>query len=153
MNVKRNLVVAVVLVAMAGCGLFEDRSGLELATDETGYAPGSSIRITATNNTSEVIYYNTCMPTTLQELSDGKVVQSVHMPTCACLCVTELKPGKSWTYDVDVTWLWQNLGVSQPKVGPNYRFLLQFFRDEDLTKTVRASDLTTNVFRFTAPAR
>ncbi len=47
-----------------------------------------------------------------------------------------------------MTWLWQNMGPSQPKIGPDYQFLLQFFRDKDMTKLVDRSDLTTNTFQF-----
>jgi len=145
---KRNLGVVLLLAAVSGCGLFEDEGSLELSTDSTGYEPGSPITITAKNNTSDVIYYNSCMSTMLQELSEEKVVESVGFPTCACLCTTELKPGRSWEYQVDVTWLWQNMGPSQPKIGPDYRFLLQFYRDKEMKKLVELSDLTTNVFQF-----
>ncbi len=91
---KRNLTIVLIAAVFSGCGLFEDEGSLELATDSTGYEPGSPITITAKNNTSDVIYYSTCMPTMLQELSRQNVVESVGFPTCACLCTAELKPGQ-----------------------------------------------------------
>lgn len=145
---KRNLTIALIAAILSGCGVFEDEGKLELVTDETAYEPGSPITVTATNNSSHVIYYSTCMATMLQELSRQNVVESVGFPTCACLCTAELKPGKNWEYEVDATWLWQNMGPSQPKIGPNYRFLLQFYRDKEMTKLVELSDLTTNTFQF-----
>lgn len=138
----------VLTVAVCGCGLFEDEGDFQLLTDRRGYEPGATISVTATNNSSEVIYYNTCMPAVMEELSDDGVVAQIGFPTCACLCIEELEPGESWDYEVDGTWLWQNMGPSQPKIGPRYRFFLPFYGDNGMKRLLRPDELITNTFRF-----
>jgi hypothetical protein len=154
---RGKLIVLMLLGAGASaCGLFSDEGslfsdegGLELRTDKSSYPTGSPIAIKVTNNSSDVIYYSTCVPPTLEELSDGEVVDRVGLgPVCECICTTELRPGQKWTYQVDVAWLWQNMGVSQPKIGPKYRFFWPFYRDRDMKTELGTSHLTTNTFRF-----
>lgn len=147
--------VAVVLVAFvfvqSGCGLFEEDTVIDISTDRSSYAEGSTIHITAKNVSRDVLYYNSCMPTTLEELNDGKVAKQTFLPTCDCLCITQLRPGETWEWQLDADWFWANEGLFQPNVGPRHRFRFEFYRNGKLDQLVRSEDLVTNAFRFDRP--
>jgi len=144
--------VAVVLVAFmvvqSGCGLFGEDTVIDITTDRSLYPQGSTIHVTAKNVSNDVLYYNSCMPTALEELSNGKVARQTFLPNCECLCTTELKPGEVWEARLEVDWFWANDGLFQPNVGPRHRFRFEFYRDRKLDRLVRSEDLTTNAFRF-----
>ena len=135
-------------VSLAGCGLFTEDAALDIKTDRTSYSRGSTIKVTAKNVSSHVIFYNSCMPAVLEELTDGRMAKETHFPTCACLCVSELKPGEKWEWGLDVDWLWANEGMFEPEIGPRHRLRFAFYEDSKLKNLIRQGDLTTNTFRF-----
>lgn len=133
---------------LAGCGLFSEDTTLAVSTDRTAYARGSTIKVTAKNVSSDVIYYNSCMATVLEELTDGKIAKRTGLPQCSCLCITELKPGETWEWGLDVDWFWANDGMFEPEIGPRHRFMFAFYEDSELQKLIRPDELITNAFRF-----
>ena len=147
----RGLIVTIAvlgLVSLAGCGLLSEDKTLEISTDHTVYPRGTTISITAKNVSSDVIYYNSCMLTVLEELSDGRVSKRTSLPQCDCLCVTELRPGEKWEGGLEVDWFWANDGIFQPEIGPRHHFRLAFYRDSRLEDLIRPDELITNAFRF-----
>jgi hypothetical protein len=141
------LVVSGAIVA-AGCGLFSEDVELEISTDRTVYYRGSTINVTARNTSSDVIYYNSCMPTVLEQINKDRIVKNTGLPTCACLCITELDAGETWNWGIDVDWFWANEGMFEPEIGAKHRFRFAFYRDSDLKNLIRPDELITNTFRF-----
>jgi len=147
----RGLVITTLMsvaAGLAGCGLFTEDAVLDISTDRTTYPRGTTIRVTAKNVSSDVIYYNSCMATVLEELTDGKVANKTHLPNCDCLCITQMKPGEKWEWGLDVDWLWANEGIFEPPIGPRHRFRFAFYEDSKLERLIRSEDLRTNAFRF-----
>lgn len=140
--------LASAVVTLAGCGLFSEDAALDISTDRTVYPRGSMIKVTAKNVSSDVIYYNTCMATVLEELKHESVTDRIFLPTCACLCVTDLKPGETWEWSLDSGWLWANEGMFEPTIGPRHRFRFEFYEDSELKRLISSGDLKTNSFRF-----
>lgn len=147
----RGLVIASVVSlagGLAGCGLLTDDATLDISTDQRTYPRGATIKVTAKNVSSDVIYYNSCMPTVLEELSDGEIANRSRLPNCDCLCYTELKPGETWEWSLDVDWFWANDGLFEPAIGPRHRFRFAFYEDSKLKRLIHPEDLVTNAFRF-----
>lgn len=147
---RRLVITTLVSVAagLAGCGLFTEDDTLDISTDRTEYPRGTLINVTAKNVSSDVVYYNSCMSTVLEELTDGEVAKRAPLPSCDCLCITELKPGEKWEWAIDVDWFWANEGMFEPVIGPRHRFLFAFYQDSKLQHLVRPDELMTNTFRF-----
>ncbi len=144
--------LAVVLLGFvlisSGCGLFGEDTVIDISTDRSSYPQGSTIHITAKNVSNDVLYYNSCMPTAIEELADRKVAKQTYLPNCDCVCITSLAPGQSWEAQLEADWFWANEGLFQPTLGPQHRFRFEFFRDSKLDRLVRSDDLVTNTFRF-----
>ena len=138
------------LLVLSGCDLFGGDSDFEIKTDKNTYTAGDELVVSAKNNTSDVIHYSTCMPTSLQELADDKVVESIGFPICQCICSAELAPGETYEWTVGTQWLWQNQGPSQPKIGPKYQFRFAFYKDKAMKKSLNPTELTSNTFTFTS---
>lgn len=136
------------LIFLSGCGLLSEDKTLEISTDRSVYPRGTTINITAKNVSSDVIYYNSCMATVLEELSNGSVSKGTYLPQCDCLCITEMQPGEKWEGGLDADWFWANEGLFEPEIGPRHRFRLAFYRDSKLQHLIRPDELLTNSFRF-----
>ncbi|MEM1126608.1 MAG: hypothetical protein AAGI71_08155 [Bacteroidota bacterium] len=146
--------VLLLAFSLGGCSIFgpEDPEPtlLLLETDQSSYslAEHDEIRIVATNRSESVLYFNTCMSARLDPLS-GPGPSSILLPTCLCLCVTELRPGERWTYTISTQWFEANADTLQPGRRHTYRAQLAFYRDEALQHLLPDAELFSNRFDVT----
>jgi len=89
----------VFLVLLAGCDLFGSASSppaLHIETDRDTYhlARDTTIGVRIRNVSGDTLYYNSCIGTAVEVIGDGRVIDTVNLPTCSCLCRAALPPGQ-----------------------------------------------------------
>lgn len=139
------------MVLLSGCSLLEsDERMLSLETDLEVYDLGATevIKVEAENTSSAVIYFSTCMPTTLEEREDSQVVATLGFPVCQCTCRAELEPGETWNYSVSVDWIEEHKDRLQLREDNTYRLQLAFFQDREMRHLLDEEALYTNRFKF-----
>ena len=145
------VVLLLLSVLLTSCSLLDsETSAIKLETDRDTYdlIPSETINVQAKNASSSVIYFSTCMPTTLEELDDKRVVGTLGFPVCECMCRAELEPGESWSYAVSVGWIAQHKDQLQLEGEGRYRLRLTFFEDKDLKRLLEEESLYTNRFKI-----
>lgn len=87
------------LALLAGCDLFDSASSppvLHIETDRDIYhlARDTTIGVRIRNVSGDTLYYNSCIGTAVEVIGDGRVIDTVNLPTCSCLCRAALAPGQ-----------------------------------------------------------
>ena len=137
---------------LSSCSLLDSGEGaLRLETDREAYEldTAEEIEVEAKNTSSSVIYYNTCMPTTLEALGGGRTVATLGFPVCECLCRAELGPGERWRYSVPVDWIEEHKDQLRLGEDHTYRLRLEFFEDREMREPLDSEALYTNRFDLT----
>ena len=134
-----------------GCSLLSsDDLTLTLETDRAAYELPTTdvIEVEVENTSSAVIYFSTCMPTTLEELAEGRVVATLSFPVCECICPAELEPDEKWGYRVSLAWIEEHEDQLQLQEDDTYRLRLAFFRDREMRQLLNEGTLYTNRFKL-----
>lgn len=146
---RRFCFLALLIVTLPSCSIFgSDEPALRLRTDHVSYDLNTAdvITVTAENQSSSVIYYNTCMQTGLQELDGSRVVASMGFPLCECICLAELRPGEEWSHSVSVAWIKQNMDRFELREENTFRLRLAFYRDKRMKVLLDENVLYSNRF-------
>ena len=145
----RILASCCIFVLLLGCeivgpdGAAQRDGPLQIQTDQATYTPGDLATLTITNVGSTTLYYNTCMPRTLQTIEDGAAVDVKTYPVCRCLCITSLAPGEAWSLTAT---------MSRPEItnampgDQRFRLRLDFYEDADLRRPLPEAFVVTNSF-------
>lgn len=140
------------LILLSSCSLLgSDEPALRLQTDRERYELDTAelIKIEVKNISSSVIYFSTCMPTTLEELEGSRVVATLGFPVCYCICRAELEADERWSYRVSVDWIEQHKNRLELGEYNRYRFRLAFYTDKEMRKPLAEAALYTNRFTIT----
>lgn len=136
-------------VLSSGCSLLSpEEPSLRLKTDRESYALSAAeeIVVEAENTSKVVIYFSTCMPTTLEELEKNRVVATLVFPVCECICPAELEPREKWSHSVPLAWIEANRDQLRLQGSNTYRLRLAFFDDSERRQSLSEGNLYTNRF-------
>ena len=147
---KTSLLLLTLVTFCTSCSFERDEidfTSLILETDREQYDTSQMIQVTARNVSDSTIYFSRCMPTTLEWLDGENVIGVLGFPACECVCVDDIHPNQSWSYEVNLNWI--DVIGAEIEPGLEYRLQLAFFRDLQLTNLIEAEDLYTNRFSVT----
>jgi hypothetical protein len=134
--VKWHHVLAIAIIAaLAGCGLIGSEDSprpLQIETDRGSYdlSRDSIIQVDIRNTSDETIYYSTCMGPLLEVIDDGRVVDTIGLPTCACLSPAEVKSNEmvpSSVSEVSIQAIVQEYEPPQTTNSLSYRLVFAHF--------------------------
>ena len=131
----RHVLVVTTFAALAGCGLIGSEDAprpLQIETDRGSYdlSRDSIIQVDIRNTSDETIYYSTCMGPLLEVIDDGRVVDTIGLLTCACLCPTEVKSNEmvpSSVSEVSIQAIVQEYELPQTTKPLSYRLVFAHF--------------------------
>lgn len=122
-----------------GCDLFGSEASppsLSIETEREAYdlARDTTIKVEIQNASDQTLYYSTCLATSLEVLEEGRVVETIGLGACHCLCPAELEPGEKVAPGVSRVFTEAFLRASERlREGPSVSYRLAygaFYRDE-----------------------
>lgn len=130
--------LALALIA-GGCDLFGSEASspsLSIETEREAYdlARDTTIKVEIQNTSDQTLYYSTCLATVLEVLEEGRVVDTIGLGACHCLCPAEVQPGEKVAPGVSRVFTQAFLRASERlREGPSVSYRLAygaFYRDE-----------------------
>lgn len=144
----------VFLALLAGCDLFGSASSppaLHIEMDRAVYhlARDTTIIVRIRNVSGDTLYYNSCIGTAVEVVGNGRVINTVGLPSCSCLCRAALPPGQQLPPSVSNVSIRALMDVSdrlRARISVSYRLAYgAFYRDNTwkrpLTRRERRSHL------------
>ena len=141
------LIPIITLLLLSSCSFERDEvivTSLVLQTDREQYDATQMIQVTARNVSDSTIYFSRCMSATLEWLDGDEIIGVLGFPTCECICLDDMQPNQTWTYDLNLNWI--DVIGAEIEPGLDYRLKLAFFEDQSLTNLIDETDLYTNRF-------
>jgi hypothetical protein len=131
----RHVLAIAIFAALAGCGLIgseDSPNPLQIETDRGSYdlSRDSMIQVDIRNTSDETIYYSTCMGPSLEVIGDGRVIDTISLPTCFCLCPAEVKSNEmvpSSVSEVSIQAIVQEYEPPQTTKPLSYRLVFAHF--------------------------
>lgn len=143
MKTAKPHVILAGLLAMAliagGCDLLGSEASspsLSIETEREAYdlARDTTINVEIQNTSDQTLYYSTCLATSLEVLEEGRVVDTIGLGACHCLCPAELQPGEKVAPGVSRVFTQAFLRASERlREGSSISYRLAygaFYRDE-----------------------
>jgi hypothetical protein len=125
---------------------------LHIETDRDTYhlARDTTIGVRIRNVSGDTLYYNSCIGTAVEVIGDGRVIDTVNLPTCFCLCRAALPPGQQVPPGVSNVSIRALMDVSdrlRARISVSYRLAYgAFYRDKAWEHPLARRERRSNLF-------